>query len=232
MRWTRARSRGSASTYGSENRQFGRPVLARAQAGRPQRTWRAIRSCHSGQRLFAELVLVQRLAAPRAVRADMDRPPSLSLPHDGGWTTCLAYLAGVCAALEDAPVRARIRWKRWEERAEPPPCVLDGVLWKLPPACPDRRRAQEVQREKAPQARPMEQFAELARRLLGKFHVASRARTNPKRQPAHSADAVAVAMPATPQCSRNTRNSAIHTLTTLSAACHASAARARCRPSR
>jgi hypothetical protein len=42
---------------------------------------------------------------------------------------CLPH--GACAALEDALVRPCIRWKGWEERAEPPPCVLDGALWKL-----------------------------------------------------------------------------------------------------
>ena len=74
----------------------------------PQRTWRAIRSCQSGQRICSPNWCWCSGGGPQRRRADMDRPPSLPLPHDGGWTTCLAYLAEVCAALE-RPGRSRKR---------------------------------------------------------------------------------------------------------------------------
>ena len=52
-------------------------------------------------------------------------------------------------------MRARICWKGWEERAEPPPCVLDGALWKLGAVLTAaERKDQNTQEAEAAHLRP------------------------------------------------------------------------------
>src|SRR3984885_12117675 len=79
MRWTRARSRDPASTYSPENRQSARPVLGRAQAGRPHKENGALSGPVSrANDCFAESALVQRsgrIGGARQMRIDLHPSP-------------------------------------------------------------------------------------------------------------------------------------------------------------